>query len=117
MLNDILLIFLGALISPVFSRFFDIFRSRFEVEPNPQFYNLKIVRIILKISDKIEPYILKSCGILSFAIGLLLVVVGFQINKTFSALILLPFFMVAGYIMYTGFFPLLIKQKQKDNKQ
>lgn len=117
MLNNILLVILGSLISPVLSRYYDIFRSRFKIESNPQFFNLKIVRITMKITDKIEPYLFKSCGILSFTIGLILVVIGFQINKVFSALIHFPFFMAAGYIMYTGFFPLLIKQKQSDDKQ
>ena len=116
MLEDLLLFFLGALLSPILNRFFDIFRSKYKIEPNPQFYNAKVVQCLIKFSDKVEPYLWKFCGIFSIMVGITLVIVGFQVNKMFDAFLLLPYFLGFGCMFYTGIFPFLITPKQQDGK-
>ena len=91
MFYDILLLLLGAIISPILTRFFSIFKTKYQIEFNPEFYNLKVVKYALKIAKKIEPHLLKTCGIISFAAGIV-VFISFLIiegcifyNQTFAS--------------------------------
>lgn len=53
MLNEVLLVLLGAVISPIFTRLFTLFRSRYCLELNQEFYKLKFIKRILKITDRV----------------------------------------------------------------
>jgi hypothetical protein len=101
MLNDILLVLLGAMISPIFSRLFSVLRTRYQLELNSEFYNLKVIKYVLKIVDKIEPYLLKACGVISFIVGITIFIYGFIFGKVLSACLLLPFFIIAGCLFYS----------------
>lgn len=113
MLNEVLLVLLGAVISPIFTRLFTLFRSRYCLELNQEFYKLKFIKRILKITDRVEPYLLKTCGILSFVVGIMIFVFGLILNKVFSACLLLPFFIIAGCMFYYEIFPFKIVLKKQ----
>jgi hypothetical protein len=115
MINDVLLVLLGAIISTIFTRSFAIFRTKYQLELNPKFYNAKVIKYTLRIANKIEPYLLKACGVFSFAVGTIIFVFGFLLDKLFFACMLLPFFIIAGCMFYSKTFPFKVVLKRKNN--
>ena len=114
MIYDLLLLLLGAMITSVLTDFFALFKTRYQVKLNPKFYNTKAIRFTLIIADKIEPHLLKVCGIISFVVGISIIIGGFILHKLFSACLLLPFFFISGCIFYTQVFPFKIVLKKKN---
>lgn len=114
MLYDVLLLLLGAMITSILTFFFAVFKTRYRVKLNRKFYNAKVIRYTLMIADKIEPHLLKVCGIISFAAGITVLIGGFMLGKLFSACLLLPFFIIAGCIFYSQVFPFKIVLKKTD---